>query len=214
VRTLKKLPLVRLKLAATAAIVAGVVVAAGASAAVASSGSSAPQSVARGPVSQVVAEATWGVQNGKPFMRLVKGQLVGRYNLNSIKVSANTPVPSAAAAAASCTEYISNVSKALGDVPFYWVTQQTCTGAFGYQWMSTQMWRSSYRGPLGYGGWATTPEQTASEISRNWDIGCNYGTGSYTYYPVMYGAALNIGQGPTIRSANQINTANCGTTPP
>ena len=52
-----------------------------------------------------------------------------------------------------------------------------------------------------------------SFISQNWSIGCNYGTSYYTYYPVMYGWSTGTGQGPTIRSNNQLN-AHCGTTPP
>src|SRR6202046_614983 len=121
---------------------AATLLAAGAGIAVASSSSSSPQPVRSRPMSRIGAEATYGVKDGKPFMHLVKGRIVGHYKPSSLKAVPNQTV--------ECTEYISNVSKALGNVPFYWVTQQTCTGPFGYQFMSTQMWRSSYRGPLGY----------------------------------------------------------------
>ncbi|MGH3155469.1 MAG: hypothetical protein ACRDNF_02665, partial [Streptosporangiaceae bacterium] len=131
----------------------------------------APQQAQTRPMSNIGAEAVWGVKNGKRFMHLIKGRVVGKYSLKEIKLARTER-------AYGCTEYISNVSKVNGNNPFTWVTQQTCNPGFGYQWMSTQMWRSSYRGPVGYSGWSSTPEQTVDFISRNWDIGCDYGQAS------------------------------------
>ena len=141
----------------------------------------------------------------RPFMHLISGRIVGKYKLSKI-----TATP---AVTAVYTEYISDLSKQNGNYPFCWETSQTCSGPFGDQYMATQMWHSSYSGPRGYGGWAYDGPSPNSFISQNWSIGCNYGTGYYTYYPVMYGWATNVGQGPTIRSDNQLN-AHCGTTPP
>ena len=78
----------------------------------------------------------------------------------------------------------------------------------------TQMWRSSWLGPVGYGGWANTELSFENFVSQNWSIACNYGTGMYNYYPVMYGYASNLGDGPTIRSDNELDGDHCGANPP
>ncbi len=76
------------------------------------------------------------------------------------------------------------------------------------------MWRSSYRGEVGYGGWVYSPHSSNNLIVQHWSIGCNYGMGQYNYFPVMYGWAVGAGQGPTIRSENAIDDAHCGANPP
>ena len=159
-----------------------------------------------GLMRHIGAEATYGIKNGHPYMQLIKGRIVGKYKLSEIKHAARL-----AAANIVCTEYISDVSKVTGAHPFTWETQQTCTGPYYQQRMHTQMWRSSYSGPRGYGQWAATAWSGNGFISKNWTETCNYGTGLYTYYPVMYGEYRNGGGGvgPTIRSDNQLD-AHCG----
>jgi hypothetical protein len=152
--------------------------------------------------STVVASATWGVSNGKSFVRVTKGVVVGQYR------------PNAVAASGSCTETISNVTRSGG---FYWSTSQLCSGYFGAQDMKTQMWRSSWSGPRGYGSWAYYPSSgllSQSYIQRYWTIACNNGKGYYNYYPVMQGYASSLGSGPVIRSGNQLNNQDCGPYPP
>lgn len=167
----------------------------------------APQAAAgSGTITRIVAEAIWGVADGKPFMHLIKGQFARPYTPGR-----GTATPEASAV---CTEYISNVSKQNGRHPFKWETQQTCTGPFGDQYMATQMLRSSYRGYIGYGGWAYSRHSSSSFISENWSIGCNYGKGEYNYFPQMYGWSVGTGQGPAIRSDNEIDGAHCGPNPP
>jgi len=169
-----------------------------------------PRHVGSGNTGSVIASATWGVSNGKSFVRVTKGIAVGEYRLEAEK----TGGPSVPGQNALCTEDISDVTRHGG---FYWSTSQICSGFFGAQDMSTQMWRSSWSGPRGYGGWAWYPPKrlaSQSYISENWTIACNNGKGYYDYYPVMQGYASNIGSGPVIRSANQFNHQDCGPTPP
>jgi hypothetical protein len=177
-------------------------------------GSTAPVPVgaaaSAGHISKVVASATWGVSNGKPFVKITKGTIVGHYKPSALKVDhANVP-----AASGNCTEDISNVTRSGG---FYWSTSQICSGHFGAQDMKTQMWRSSYSGPRGYTSWAYYPASglySRSSISQNWTIACNNGRGYYDYYPVMQGYASSLGSGPVIRSGNQLNHQDCGPTAP
>jgi hypothetical protein len=156
-----------------------------------------------GTVSHVMAEATYGIAKGHPFIHVIKGRIVGKYRLSEIK---------AAVADFVCTEYISDVSKANGDNPFNSETQQICTGYFGGQSTATQMLRSSWSGPRGYDAWRFTPQETDNFSSQNWTVACNYGTGDYNYYPIMYGDTY-FGPRPTIRSNNEIDNAHCGTAP-
>jgi hypothetical protein len=187
------------------------VVVAGAGAAVASAGSQVPRLVGGAPVSNVGAEASYGIAaDGHPFMHLIKGRIVGKYKLSKIS-AAPTVTPDVAV---SCTEEISNVTKASGNHPFYWSTSQTCRGAFGDQYVATQMWRSSYSGPRGYGSWAYSAHSSGTFISQNWTISCNWEHGKYNYYPVMYGWATAAGQGPTIRSDNTLDNTDCGPSSP
>jgi len=201
----------RALLAGATAFLAGVsVLSALAAPASAGTAGSSPVAAPSGEyVSTVVASATWGVSNGQPFVRVTKGKIVGDYK---------PQVPSASkailAASGNCTEDISDVSRHGG---FYWSTSQICSGYFGAQDMKTQMWRSSWSGPRGYGSWAYYPASglaSQRSISRNWTIACNNGKGYYDYYPVMQGYASSLGSGPVIRSGNQLNHQDCGPTPP
>jgi hypothetical protein len=153
-----------------------------------------------------IGDRGYGIVNGKPFAHVIKGQLVGKYQLSGITATPDQTV--------RCTEYISDVSKENGNHPFKWETMQTCSGPFGDQYMATQMWRSSYLEPVGYGGWAYSPHTSNGFTSENWSIGCNYGKGEYNYYPVMYGWTVGLGQGPTIRSDNTLDNDHCGPNPP
>jgi hypothetical protein len=196
----------RRKIKLLAAAFAGVALAAtSATAAVASTSSSSPRPATVPAVSRIVAEVTYGIANGKPFVHVLKGQIVGTYKLSEI-----TAIP---AAAALCTEYISDVSKANGNQPFKWETAQVCTGSFGDQYMATTMMRSSYSGPRAYGSKRFSDTTSKSTINVNWSLACHYGTGEYNYFPEMYGYATGAGQGPTIRSDNTLEDAHCGTTP-
>lgn len=114
------------------------------------------------------------------------------------------------AASATCTVYISDVYVAYNN-DFKWETNQFCSGSFGQQYHRTQMWRSSWSGPRGYGGWGTTPLTTATSQPRTWTIRCGSG-GTYDYYPVIEGYASAIGYSPTTRSNNQLRRS-CGTSP-
>lgn len=94
---------------------------------------------------------------------------------------------------------------------FQWETSQWCSGAFGQQYQRTQMWRSSWSGPRGYGGWGTTAFTTDYHQSAKWTVRCGNG-GTYDYYPVVEGYASAIGYSPTVRSDNQLRRQ-CGTSP-
>lgn len=79
------------------------------------------------------------------------------------------------------------------------------------------MWRSSWSGPRGYSSWSTYPSgglSYANVITTYWYLGCNNGKGYYDYYPVVEGYATNIGTGPKVRSDNQLNHQDCGTSAP
>lgn len=161
-------------------------------------------------VSTVVASATWGISDGRPFVHVTKGQVMG----DGTPQPPASGTPTTPAASGNCTEEISNVSRHGG---FYWSTSQICSGHFGAQDMKTQMWRSSWSGPRGYGSWAYYPAKglaSQRSISRNWTLACNNGKGYYDYYPVMQGYASSLGSGPVIRSDNQLNHQDCGPTPP
>lgn len=120
--------------------------------------------------------------------------------------------PTVQAASAVCTVYISDVAFSIPQ-GFTWETAQICSGAFGLQRQRTQMLRSSWSGPRGYGPWtAWTPWSSNSFESYNWGIGCGSG-GTYDYYPVMQGEATAIGVSPTVRSDNQEDQIACGTAP-
>jgi len=112
--------------------------------------------------------------------------------------------------AASCSVYISDLGLSSH---FYWETAQFCSGAFGTQQIHTQIFRSSWSGPRGYGAWAYTPTTSSSTLDYNWTIGCHSGGGYYNYYAVMYGYASGIGSSPATRSNNTLNSRNCGTGP-
>jgi hypothetical protein len=176
----------------------------------ASTTSGAPVAAPPGSSSTILASATWGVSNGKAFFRITKGVEVGRYK-PQIASTDSKVVP---AASGSCTETISDVTRSGG---FYWATSQICSGYFGAQDLKTQMLRSSWSGPRGYGAWAYLPASglaSQSYLSQNWTIACNNGTGYYDYYPVMQGYASNLGSGPVVRSNNQLNSQDCGPNPP
>ncbi|MER5386303.1 hypothetical protein ABT040_39735 [Streptomyces sp. NPDC002688] len=121
----------------------------------------------------------------------------------------------AAAAAARCSVYISDVSfhGSGASAWFQWETSQACSGSFGSQKLQTQMWRSSWSGPRGYNNWHGTGLTSNSFIDYGWSTDCNDGGGTYTYYPVMQGYASGIGWGPKTRSDNELRKG-CGTRSP
>ena len=119
---------------------------------------------------------------------------------------------SPAATAASCTETLTGFT--YSTKTFSWNTDQVCTGAFGEQNQTTQMWRSSWSGPRGYGNWAATALTAANIKTYYRNIACNSGKGKYVYYPVMQGYATNIGWGPEVKSAYSLGKFDCETEPP
>ncbi|MEE1733741.1 hypothetical protein PUR33_31935 [Streptomyces sp. BE282] len=121
----------------------------------------------------------------------------------------------AAAAAAKCSIYISDVSfRGSGaNAWFSWETSQVCSGSYGSQRIETQMWRSSWSGPRGYDVWHGTKSTTKSFIDYGWSVDCNDGGGTYTYYRVMKGFATGVGSSPTTRADNELRK-NCGTDAP
>jgi hypothetical protein len=181
----------------------------------------APTSSAGGqrPTLHVLAEAVWGVNaQGQPFMHVIKGRIVGNYSLRQIKTAYERSLaahktkatPNVPAITTACYEVMGNISKALGNVPFYWTIQQTCHGSYYEQNMSTQLWRSSYRGPLGYSSWVISHGYLEDFIDQTWKDNCNWDTGNYKYNSAGQGWAEGIGFGPIITSPNFVNTANCG----
>ncbi|MFJ4013876.1 hypothetical protein [Streptomyces sp. NPDC090026] len=156
---------------------------------------------------------------------VVKGTTVGEWGKRtdgttfSYTYVAGEPEPTeavpAAAAAARCSVYISDVSfrGAGAGAYFQWETSQACSGSYGSQKLQTQMWRSSWSGPRGYDSWKSTPSTTGNFIDYGWSVDCNDGGGTYTYYPVMKGYASGIGWGPTTRSDNELRKS-CGTNAP
>lgn len=124
---------------------------------------------------------------------------------------AGQPKPRKIAAAAHCSIYISDVKfhGAGAGAWFQWETSQICSGNYGWQYIRTQMWRSSWSGPRGYTPWHQSPKTTKSTVDYGWSADCNDGGGTYTYYPVMKGVA-SFGSSPTTRSDNDLRK-NCGT---
>jgi hypothetical protein len=113
---------------------------------------------------------------------------------------------------ASCTVYISDIDGYKGG-PFSWNTSQTCSGAFGEQKQETQIWRTSYRGWLGYGAIATTKLTASSYEDYYWELDCNSGAGTYNYEAEMQGFATNIGWSGWVGSDNTPRD-DCGPNPP
>jgi hypothetical protein len=104
-------------------------------------------------------------------------------------------------ALAVCTVSISDISLIGGQIK--WETQQVCSGAFGEQKQETQIWRSSYRGYVGYGPIGTTPLSTQQFLSYNWSEKCNSAQRStYNYLGEVQGFATNIGWSGWVRSGN------------
>lgn len=169
------------------------------------------------PASRVAAEAVWGISNGKTYVKILKGTQVAQPNFSaaanrSTVAGSRTAGPAVASATTACHDYISDVT--LGAGVFHWQTEETCIGSYGWHKINTQLWRSSWSGPRGYGSWAQSRESVDEYINEYWGINCNAGHGYYDYYPVMRGYASGIGSGPTLRSNNQLNQKNCGTGPP
>ncbi|MGW2570868.1 hypothetical protein [Streptomyces sp. NPDC001537] len=133
------------------------------------------------------------------------------YSLTYRAGDARPAEPPVAQVSASCSIYISDVQfhGAGSSAYFQWETSQVCSGAFGWQYIRTQMWRSSWSGPRGYTPWHQTPTKTSSYIDYGWSADCDDGGGTYTYYPVMVGVA-SFGSSPTTRSDNDLRK-NCGT---
>jgi hypothetical protein len=147
---------------------------------------------------------TWGKEaNGKRFSRTyVEGSA-------QQKALASTVVPNVIA---TCTLYISDIDGGKG-TSFVWETSQTCSGPFGEQKQQTQIWRTSYRGWLGYGGIATTGLVMSQTASYDWEQDCNNGDGTYNYEAELKGYATDIGWSVWVGSGNQPRD-NCGPYPP
>ncbi len=146
--------------------------------------------------------AEWGVTSG------------GKYYSFTYHVAQGRPAsaPASPQVTAGCSDYISDVELLGGGSSaryFQWTTSQTCVGAFGVQSIRTQMWRSSWSGPRGYNAWTTSQPTTNAFTNWGWSTDCNWGNGTYDYYPVMQGYATGVGYGPILRSNNQL-TENCG----
>lgn len=118
--------------------------------------------------------------------------------------------PAATRSWSVCTVYISDVYIYYSN-DFRWRTNQWCSGAFGVQRHRTQMWRSSWSGPRGYGSWAYTNWTSNFDDPKVWGLRCGSG-GTYTYYPVVQGEATAIGSSPIVRADNQLRRS-CGTSP-
>ncbi|MGI8447923.1 MAG: hypothetical protein ACR2MP_12240 [Streptosporangiaceae bacterium] len=158
---------------------------------------------------RAAAAAEWGVTNGKPWYKILKGTQVGKYTPNPPALRP-TALP---AVTTYCHEQVDNIS--LSGRTFYWDTWQECFGNYGLQDMRTQMWRSSWSGWRGYGAWTPdtpSPPTSASYIFDNWTLGCGSG-GKYDYTAAMSGWASQIGRGPNIRAANTLRQYYCGTSP-
>ena len=84
------------------------------------------------------------------------------------------------------------------------------TGFYGLQFVSTQMWRSSWSGPRGYSAWVSSHTTSAAVLGPiYWNVYCNNGKGYYDYYPVVQGYASRLGWGPTVRTSNDFHY-DCG----
>lgn len=142
--------------------------------------------------------------------QVVDAELVGTAASTNAEPE-TVPFQAVQAASAVCSVFISDVSFFIGQ-GFDWETSQTCSGAFGEQRHRTQMWRSSWSGPRGYGNWSQwTPWTVGSFVSRHWNIACG-GGGTYDYYPVVVGTSSVIGSSPAVRSDNHEREP-CGTSP-
>jgi hypothetical protein len=103
----------------------------------------------------VLAAADWGVDaSGKPWFRVGSGTLVERpSNLATFAAVATAARSARAAPAWHCHEEIDGFYVGGAGPSFRWWTEQVCTGPFKRQDLKTQLWRSSWSGPRGYGPW-------------------------------------------------------------
>ena len=163
---------------------------------------------------RVIASADWGVgADGQPWFVVNKGQLIDA-PAGAKQLPAKPPTDTArVAAAAGCHEEITEFELD-GITEFSWFTEQICTGTFGVQDLSTQIRRSSWRGLLNYTNWSTYPEEPSPNpyISSYWTVGCNWEHGFYDYVGIIKGWAEGVGSGPTVRTENTIEQADCGPT--
>ncbi|MEG3626619.1 hypothetical protein [Streptomyces poriticola] len=163
------------------------------------------------PAAHAAETATVEGQPAVPGTQVVEWGKTKDGELYSFTYLAGESKPKEVAAAARCSIYISDV-KFYGSGAsawFQWETSQICSGNYGWQYIRTQMWRSSWSGPRGYTPWHQTPKTTKSYIDYGWSADCNDGGGTYTYYPVMKGVA-SFGSSPTTRADNELRK-NCGT---
>lgn len=114
----------------------------------------------------------------------------------------------ASAASWSCSLYVSDVSLIGGD--FQAETALTCTGSITYMKTHQQYLRSSWSGPRGYTGWATSTSDPPPTQDRAWYINCGIG-GTYDYSQWAY-PETNQFSGGNVVSEHTIRRT-CGTSP-
>ena len=162
---------------------------------------------------KVVASAVYGLRDGKPFFRLLAGRLAAGYRpdpgvLRHSDLLRPGQSP-AALASGSCHEYVSEISHPGGAAPLLWRTQQACSGSFGRQWVTTQVFRSSWRGYVAYSGVYQSNRRAAGTVTVYWRARCHSGHGRYDYLASMAGHSTRLGDGPPLYSAQPVS-ANCG----
>jgi RHS repeat-associated protein len=115
-----------------------------------------------------------------------------------------------------CTIDIGNLSviPIQNVLEFIWHTSQSCNGPYGEQKQQTQIWRTSYRGWVGYGGISYTPFTGKDFATYSWHLMCNRpkSGGEYNYRAVMKGYATNIGWSGYAGSKNEPRER-CGPSP-
>lgn len=99
------------------------------------------------------------------------------------------------AAPALCSYYVSDLTynRPGSSSYFSWSTTSTCTGSFGSVKHSTQVWRSSWRGWIGYSSWATSAYRSEQSVTWTWTVPCGDSGGWYDYVAALKIYATNIG---------------------
>jgi hypothetical protein len=175
-----------------------------------------PAAVRRSSAGTVLAAADWGVDTGgKPRVRVESGTLVERpANSTTISTVATARGVDLAAPSWHCHEEIDGFNLGGAGPSFRWWTEQICTGAFKSQDLKTQLWRSSWSGPRGYGSWVYSDVTFGTQLGPlYWSIKCHVHAGYYDYYPVMRGYNTAGGWGPTVRSSRSVRHQPCGPGP-
>lgn len=103
-------------------------------------------------------------------------------------VNAGADATAQAAAAWSCTIYVGDVTHPTTN-NMQAETSQTCSGAFGSQWISAQFLRSSWSGWRAYSGWGGSKVYYGPYVDLWWNIGCNYSGDWYDYVLAAIGCA-------------------------